>query len=78
MPGSTAPVILNELATQHDPAFRREFLCLTSEGLLRFLKVRPVDQLADLLRRHEVSDEDRNLQKFFDCFNHAEACSMCL
>jgi len=73
-----APVILNELAVQHEPALVREFLVLTSEGLLRYRKVRPVDQLRHILRSMAFRDEGRHLAQFFQGFNPAEACCMCL
>ena len=73
-----APVILNELATQHDPAFIRTYLVLSSEGLLQYQKLRPVDQLTQILRSSAHREENRALQQFFQHFNHAEACSMCL
>lgn len=44
----TAAVLLNELATQHEPALQREYLCLTSTGLYRFTKLRPIDQLRNV------------------------------
>ena len=69
-----APVILNEMATQHDAAFIREYLCLTSEGLHRFTKLRPLDQLRQILRH----DNEPDLRHFFMHFEGADACAMCL
>jgi hypothetical protein len=43
---SPVPAILNEFAMQHDPGFTRSFLCLTTRGVAKLHKVRPIDQLA--------------------------------
>ena len=64
----------NELATQHVvPAV--ELLCLTQQGIHRIVKLRPVDELYEILQSQQLPSPE--LDEFFRHYS-VEACAMCL
>jgi nuclear pore complex protein Nup155 len=68
--------LLNELLVQHmlPP---RTFLLLTNTGLHIIQKLRPVDQLYQLLVESR-GQETEGLRQFFESFTKDQACTMCL
>jgi hypothetical protein len=78
-------VQLGELVWQHLPApssfsaQRRQLLVLTSYGLHRVNKVRPVDYLWRILANtSHAGDVEIAADRFFQAFGYTEACAMCL
>ncbi|TPX65334.1 hypothetical protein SpCBS45565_g05248 [Spizellomyces sp. 'palustris'] len=68
--------VLNELASQlESPA--RSFRLLTNEGIGHMTKLRPIDQLCELIYR-AGGDGTADYQQFFNIYSPAEACAMCL
>jgi hypothetical protein len=76
-------VQLGELVWQHLPCpsgmQRRQLLVLTSYGLHRVNKVRPVDYLWRILANTSSAGEvEIATDRFFQAFGYTEACAMCL
>ena len=69
-------IVLNELAVQHELT-PRTFLLLTNTGLHVLQKIRPVDQLYQLLLISR-GQETEGLRRFFERFTRDQACCMCL
>ena len=76
---------LGELVWQHLPCpsggQRRQLLVLTSYGLHRVNKLRPVDYLWRILAdtsSQQAGDVEIAAERFFQAFGHTEACAMCL
>ena len=74
---------LGELVWQHLPAptmiQRRQLLILTSYGLHRVNKLRPVDYLWRIITSMaDNGDMEVAADRFFQAFGCAEACAMCL
>ncbi|KAL0487544.1 nucleoporin Nup155 [Acrasis kona] len=65
----------NELLTQHVRP-RREFVCLSNNGIHLITKLRPIDRLLKILNSAE--DVDLNIDRFFDIYGPDESCAMCV
>ena len=66
----------NELSTQHiipSPQIH----CLTQQAIHTIVKLRPVDELYEILKNSTNFQNSKALDDFFEYYN-AEACAMCL
>jgi hypothetical protein len=76
-PAKSVAISLGPLATQHlDPTV--QFLCLTTQGVVRYELLRPVEQLRRILNVGLHGTQEQHLFKFLCLYGRAETCAMCL